>query len=234
MSVGVISGLNRNNGDVGRSDSRINYIQTDVTINPGSSGGPLIDCHGRVIGINTARADVDGISFAIQIDSVVLQMIDELVSTNKIFRPYLGFRGVSLNPEILLQVEDPKRRALYASISYGGILVTEVNGDSPAIAAGLKPGDIITHVGDTPTRSLGDLLTSVSPFGQQRVSIRFSRVIPGPALETHQATIQAHEFDILSNSPHDYFANAYFETHSTRHLHKKPSHDFINRMETED
>jgi S1-C subfamily serine protease len=77
-----------------------NLIQTDAAINPGNSGGPLLNLNGEVIAINTAvNAEAQGIGFAIPI-STVNDVLQDLISGNKIVRPYLGIRMTDLNDQL--------------------------------------------------------------------------------------------------------------------------------------
>ena len=202
MTVGVVGGADRSNEDARQPDSRIRYLQTDLHTNPGSSGGPLLTREGRVIGMVTTRADVQGITFAIQLDSV-RRMIDELAQRRRIFRPWLGFKGVSISPELILQITDSERRDLIRTTIHGGVLVTKVHEQSPGSAASLRPGDIITHVNGLPVRSLGDILVQAAPTNPD-LTITTMRIIPsyssvGRKLEMRKITNQlvAAEFDIL-------------------------------------
>ncbi|HET7026524.1 MAG TPA: trypsin-like peptidase domain-containing protein [Candidatus Limnocylindrales bacterium] len=123
-----------------------NLIQTDAAINPGNSGGPLIDAGGNVIGVNTAVAQsANGIGFAIPID-IARPITLQAIRGEKLVRPYLGVRFVSLDPQLA------KEHSL--SVSQGAF----VEGDqgqaaifpgSPADKAGLRANDVITKVNDT-------------------------------------------------------------------------------------
>jgi len=114
------------------------YIQTDAAVNPGNSGGPLINLQGEVIGINTAISSnsggYDGVSFAIPIN-MVRGIADQLATTGTVKRSYLG---------IGLQSLDEKLQS-YFNIQ-DGVLVTLVNEDTPAAKAGVKPRDIILEL----------------------------------------------------------------------------------------
>jgi S1-C subfamily serine protease len=133
-------------------------IQTDAAINPGNSGGPLLDSANRLIGVNTAiyspSGAYAGIGFAIPVDEVN-RIVPQLIRYGKITRPGIGLRVAS----------DQQARQL----GLNGVLVADVEPDSPAAQAGLRPtrrdeanrlrvGDVIVTLDDQPVRSSNDLL----------------------------------------------------------------------------
>lgn len=191
--MGVVAGVNRNNDEAHQPDSRIRYLQTDLHTNPGSSGGPIISRDGRVVGMVTTRAEVEGISFAIQLDSVQ-GMIDALKSRKRIFRPWIGLKGIALNPELIMQVSDPRRRALLEKIKQG-VLVTKVHPNGPAHEARLLPGDIITRVNDKSVACLGDILLHADP-NKPDLRVEARRLLAQDSLDLN-ITLTAKEFDIL-------------------------------------
>ena len=139
VTTGVISGLGRGitagsplEGYVEELD---NVIQTDAAINPGNSGGPLLNSAGQVIGINVAVASQgQNIGFALPIN-IVKESIDNFNQTGQFSRPFLGIRYQMISREAALMNEVPE-----------GAYVAEVVADSPAEKAGIKAGDIITHL----------------------------------------------------------------------------------------
>ena len=134
VTVGVISATGRS--DVGIATYE-NFIQTDASINPGNSGGPLLNIKGEVIGINTAIiASGQGIGFAIPIN-MAKKVIDDLIKRGKVTRGWLGVGIQPLTPELA--------KSLGLSLEEG-VLINRVMPKSPAEAAGLKEGDVITSV----------------------------------------------------------------------------------------
>ncbi len=132
VTRGIISALDR---EVRASQSQYayTYIQTDAGINPGNSGGPLINLGGEVIGINSAKiSGAEGIGLAIPIDTVK-RVTDDLKKEGRVRRPQLG---------ILIQ----NLSAYTGDSADQGVHIGEVNPGSPAAAAGLKAGDVITAV----------------------------------------------------------------------------------------
>ncbi len=147
VTTGVISALGRNiiASDGMRGMEEIsNLLQTDAAINPGNSGGPLVDIHGKVIGMNTAVAGgAQGIGFAIPVDE--LRFVAESVLKNgEIVRPFIGIRYIIITPE--------NAASLGVETEYGAMVSTGPNGEpaviagSPAEAAGIQEGDIILEI----------------------------------------------------------------------------------------
>jgi S1-C subfamily serine protease len=124
VTCGIISSNDRMFFDIGGKDQRVKYIQTDCVVHSGSSGGPLINIEGQVVGINATRTEGEGIryvfitSFAIRIDTV-LDMINQLLRKGRVVRPYLGINLTSLTPEVVKQLTLPPP-------STEGVLITKV------------------------------------------------------------------------------------------------------------
>jgi len=127
-----------------------NVIQTDAALNPGNSGGPLVDSRGRVIGINTAVIQpAQGICFAIPIN-MAKHILPQLMQHGKVVRGYLGIhaRTVPLPPPLV-------RR--FSLRQPHGVEILAVEPDGPADQAGLQEGDILIALGDQSTASVDDL-----------------------------------------------------------------------------
>ncbi len=140
VSAGVVSALGRSlRSTTGRLID--NIIQTDVALNPGNSGGPLVDSRGLVVGVNTAIfAMAQGIGFAIPIDTATW-VIPQLLAHGRVRRPYLGFGGQSrpLDRRMARALGIPNRRA---------IEVLSIEPSTPA-AAELRVGDLLVALGGT-------------------------------------------------------------------------------------
>ncbi|OGO06726.1 MAG: serine protease [Chloroflexi bacterium RBG_13_57_8] len=149
VTAGVISALGRSlRSKTGRLIE--NVIQTDAALNPGNSGGPLVDSRGHVIGVNTAIIQyAQGICFAIPVNTmrwVVVQLIRE----GKVVRGFLGISGQT--------VPLPVRVVRYFQLAHdSGTQVVDVVPGSPASRAGLKEGDIIISLGGEPVTSVDDI-----------------------------------------------------------------------------
>ncbi|KAI8835277.1 trypsin-like cysteine/serine peptidase domain-containing protein [Chytriomyces cf. hyalinus JEL632] len=159
VTVGIVSSQRRKSVEIGRTDSRVEYFQTDCIIHSGSSGGPLVNIHGEVIGINTMRADSEGISFAIKVDHS-LDMINQLLHLGKIVRPWIGVGMVSLNPYVWqqLRLQTPIEQLPQTDT---GVLITSIAKDSPADKAGILEGDVIMQVNDAPIESASKFLKMI-------------------------------------------------------------------------
>lgn len=125
-------------------------IQTDAALNPGNSGGPLVNSRGEVIGVNTAMIlPAQGICFATSIDTAKF-VASRLIRDGKVSRSYIGLAGQN--------VPLPRRIVRFYSLQVeSGILIVSFEVDSPARNAGLREGDIIVGYDDHPIAGIDDL-----------------------------------------------------------------------------
>ena len=157
ISQGIVSALKRN---VTLSDEQVyrNLIQTDACINPGNSGGPLINIEGDLVGINVAtRSGAQGIGFALPIDDVK-KVVTEMMSTRRLG---LKWHGLVAGESSLT---DGRK-----------VVLSEVQSNSPAEAAGFRPGDQVVRVGDLPVTNSLDIeraLLDAQPGQPTRVLVR--------------------------------------------------------------
>lgn len=149
VTLGIVSTLHRSSTEVGIPDKRLDFIQTDAAINPGNSGGPLLNEDGEVIGINTAiRAGATGIGFAIPIDKAK-DIALALARGIHIAHPYLGIQMLTLTPELAKENnKDPNSPITVPEIQ--GVLIVKVLPNSPAAASGIKKGDTVVEIDNTP------------------------------------------------------------------------------------
>ena len=166
VSAGIISGLSRDitAGDGrGNSEQLYDVIQTDAAINPGNSGGPLLNLDGQVVGMNVAvEQNAQGIGFALPANDI-RRVVDSVVETGKISRPFLGVRYLMINEDLA--------KSNQLTVDYGALVVRgdsqtdlAVTPGSPADKAGIVENDIILEVNgerldeDNPlTRAIRDL-----------------------------------------------------------------------------
>lgn len=208
VSAGIVSGLNRNRTDLSTftKDSRVLYLQTDLHLFPGNSGGPIFDFEGKVVGISTVRSEAEGLSFAIQISSIH-RVLDQMISVGKVRRAWLGFRGVSLNPEIVEQIESTRKQAELNTIKHG-VLILKAYANSPAAAADILPGDVIVGINDRPIGDIVELLAILdeSPI-DQAAKLNLKRIILGASNDgsiiSVECQIKPDEYDIFSRKDKD-------------------------------
>ena len=161
LSFGVISALHRRL-PTSSGHQISNVIQTDAAVNPGNSGGPLLDSSGRVVGVNTAiispSGSSAGVGFAIPMD-IVNRVVPQLIRDGHVATPGIGIVAVSEQSATRLGVE--------------GIPVLRTLPNSPAARAGLRGvdmrtstlGDVIVSVNDKPVQRLSDLTTELDEIG---------------------------------------------------------------------
>jgi S1-C subfamily serine protease len=149
VTAGVVSALGRSlRAQSGRLMDAV--IQTDAALNPGNSGGPLVNSRGEVIGVNTAMIlPAQGISFATSIDTAKF-VASRLIRDGKVSRSYIGLAGQN--------VPLPRRIVRYYKLAVeSGILIVSFEANSPARDAGVREGDIIIGFDDHPTAGIDDL-----------------------------------------------------------------------------
>lgn len=151
---GIVSAINR---DVDVDGRTMTLIQTNAALNSGNSGGPLINCYGQVVGINTMKigsfadsAGVEGIGFAIP-SLTVKDIVDQLVSQGYVSgRPSLGLEGETLSGVYQHYYRMPK-----------GLYITSVTPGSSADNVGIEDGDVLLSVGDSSVASMDDLRSAL-------------------------------------------------------------------------
>jgi len=144
---GIVSALHRSLPN----ETYVPFIQTDVAVNPGNSGGPLLDLAGNVVGINSQiysrSGGYMGLSFAIPAN-VAMNVVEQIKATGHVERGWLGVALQEVTPDLAQSFNLDKPR---------GALVSSVNHDGPAAQGGVKPGDIIVAWDGHPVLDSGDL-----------------------------------------------------------------------------
>ena len=153
VTQGIISATGRDRVGLNTYE---NFIQTDAAINKGNSGGALINTRGEILGINSAiysqTGNYLGISFAIPID-LVTDVVRQIIEHGEVIRGWLGVEGVDLNKQMLLRIGLPDIQ---------GVLITDVFDRGPAEMAGIRVGDIITHIDKNIIRDTRDVLNAIA------------------------------------------------------------------------
>ncbi len=171
VTHGILSARERGQVNLGPTIRIKDFLQTDAAINPGSSGGPLVNLEGEVIGINTAIAsnsgDNSGVSFSIPIN-LAKTVVQQLLDKGSVSRGYLGFQ-VARN----FEATDAERLGLERA---QGAWVDKVYPDTPAATAGLRPNDVVLMLDDVTVRNENHLLNLISGLQPgQRVRLRIWR-----------------------------------------------------------
>jgi len=192
VTAGIISAKGRSDLDIARVEQ---FFQTDAAINMGNSGGPLVNLHGDVIGMNTAIASNTGghmgIGFAIP-SNLLKDVLKELIEHGHLTRGYLG---------VALQRVDADIAAAVGLQKPQGALISEVLPGSPADKAGLQSGDVILELDGKPIETLGSFrseITLMKPGQQITMKVRRDQkditvkasISENPANETQGASIE--------------------------------------------
>jgi len=153
VTQGIISATGRDRVGLNTYE---NFIQTDAAINKGNSGGALINTRGEILGINSAiysqTGNYLGISFAIPIN-LVTDVVKQIIEHGEVIRGWLGVEGVDLNKQMLQRIGLPDIQ---------GVLITDVFDRGPAEMAGVRVGDILTHIDKKIIRDTRDVLNAIA------------------------------------------------------------------------
>ncbi len=188
VTVGVISAKGRSGLGTGTYED---FIQTDASINPGNSGGPLVNIDGEVIGINAMIIQpAAGIGFAIPIN-MAKQILNDLIKTGKVVRPWLGLSVQDLTPEMVEHFKLKEKE---------GVLVGQVHPDTGAEKAGLQSGDIIKSVDDNPVKNVQELIKEIQKkkVGQK---VKLNLIRDGKPLTVEVTTSAMPEKPELAKEP---------------------------------
>lgn len=160
VTMGIVSATGR--GGLGIEDYE-DFIQTDASVNPGNSGGPLVNVRGELIGVNTAILSPSGgslgIGFAVP-SNMVRSAMDQIIKTGKVTRGYLGVSSQDITPELSAAMKLGQTR---------GALIGDVDPDGPAARNGLQSGDVIVEANQKAiedSRALRLLVSAMAPGSQ--------------------------------------------------------------------
>jgi serine protease Do len=178
VTVGVVSAVNR---DIKRERGQVQIyrkmIQTDAAINPGNSGGPLVNAFGDVIGINsfifTTSQGSEGIGFAIPINRAKI-LLSDLIEHGRIVPAWIGLRVQEMNPILAQSLNLEKAE---------GVIVSDVEKDSPAQKAGLRRKDVIVEADGQKMRNLSDW-EDLAYFAREKQKLEISFLRDGKTIST--------------------------------------------------
>ena len=144
VTQGIISATGRDLASTGNGSYLQNFLQTDAAVNPGNSGGALVDAYGKLLGINTSilnqSGSTGGISFAIPAN-IALKIMQDIIEFGRVVPGWLGIEAQTLSPQLARS---------FNLASTNGVIITATYNQGPASLAGLKPGDVITHINGDP------------------------------------------------------------------------------------
>ncbi|MCE3044097.1 Do family serine endopeptidase [Legionella sp. 16cNR16C] len=193
-TFGIVSAMKRSDLNI---EGIENFIQTDAAINPGNSGGALVNAKGELIGINTAILSPYGgnvgIGFAIPVN-MAKDVVQQIMQFGSIHRGLMGIFVQHLTPELA--------QAMGYSEDFQGALVAQVNEDSPAEKAGLKPGDVITQINNTKITQATQVKTTISLLrvgSEAKMTVR--RDGKDITLTAVVTDIKKHEQKLQANNP---------------------------------
>jgi len=170
VTSGIVSAKARNLNILERKGAIESFIQTDAAVNPGNSGGALVNTEGQLVGINTAifsqTGNFAGYAFAVP-TSIVKKVISDLMEYGTVQRALLGVMISDVTPEIAKENNLPK---------INGVYVNGVSDLSAAADAGIEKGDIILAINDKSTNTIAELQEAVSQFRPgNTATVKFSR-----------------------------------------------------------
>ena len=156
VTMGIVGATGRSHLGISSFE---NFIQTDAAINPGNSGGALINARGELVGINTAifskSGGSHGIGFAIPAD-LAMKVLDQILHKGRMVRGWIGITARDVTPAL---------QESFALRVAGGVLVSGVLDQGPADRAGLRAGDVITHIANRAVGDVQDMLDAVANAG---------------------------------------------------------------------
>jgi serine protease Do len=176
VTAGIISAKGRSVGIVQDVDAEgfnrgiESFLQTDAVVNPGNSGGALVNLNGDLVGINTAiasrRGSFEGYSFAVP-SSIVSKVVDDLLKHGEVQRAFLG---VSMREVDATLAKEKNIKKL------NGVYIESLTDNSAAAAAGLEKGDVITHINDVPVNTAAQLQEQVARYRPgDKIQVSFVR-----------------------------------------------------------
>ena len=161
-TIGIVSSVARRL----EQDSPVVYIQTDAAVNPGSSGGALVDTSGRLVGIVSSMLDADRIGLAIPSDTVKF-VFDQIRASGRVMEGDIGLHAQTITPLLAEGLGLPKK---------SGVIISDVVPDLPADKAGLQPQDVVLSMdGQSPEGAAGFVTAILHKKPGEHISLRVLR-----------------------------------------------------------
>ncbi|WP_299455677.1 trypsin-like peptidase domain-containing protein [uncultured Microscilla sp.] len=187
VTAGIVSAKGRDIALLGGQFPLESFIQTDAAINPGNSGGALVNIKGQLVGINTAilshTGSYAGYGFAVPVD-IVAKVFNDLVQYGEVQKAFSGIKVSELSTKLA-------QRFNIKSNSFDGAVVTEVNPDSEADKAGIKPGDVILKVNSVKINGKSTFMEEMSYFRPgDKIKLTYRR---GKSTQTVQLKLKNRE-----------------------------------------
>ncbi|EAY24267.1 trypsin-like peptidase domain-containing protein [Microscilla marina] len=187
VTAGIVSAKGRDIALLGGQFPLESFIQTDAAINPGNSGGALVNIKGQLVGINTAilshTGSYAGYGFAVPVD-IVAKVFNDLVQYGEVQKAFSGIKVSELSTKLA-------QRFNIKSNSFDGAVVTEVNPDSEADKAGIKPGDVILKINSVKINGKSTFMEEMSYFRPgDKIKLTYRR---GKSTQTVQLKLKNRE-----------------------------------------
>lgn len=187
VTLGIVSAIGRSLSDL--MNHHVELIQTDVAINPGSSGGPLLNIDGEVIGIIAAiKSGAQNIAFAIPVD-LARKITEDIIAHGTIARPYLGIFMIDDDPSATRSVTLPTHPI--------AVRVARVTSDGPCQKAGIMPGSIIEKVKGQPVKSTREVRAIISTLHPGDVVEFVLRRANGRGTDVKKVTVGFYPEDVM-------------------------------------
>ncbi|XP_059648495.1 putative protease Do-like 14 isoform X2 [Cornus florida] len=179
VTAGIVSCVDRKSSEMGFGGMLKEYVQIDCALNPGNSGGPLVDLDGEIVGVNVIRLAINGLGFAVPSDSI-FKIMEHFKKNGRVVRPWLGMKMLDLNEAIVSQLKD--KDPLFPNVNKGVLVFMafleeflcswhckswkiegfcraqfRVTPGSPADIAGFHPGDVVIEFQGKPVGSIAEI-----------------------------------------------------------------------------
>lgn len=168
VTMGIVSSLKRSSEEIGLPGKKVTFIQTDAAVNPGNSGGPLVNELGEIIGINTCiRANMEGIAFAIPVNKAK-DIMYQLAAGQNIKHGYIGVVMMTITPDFARQNNNDPNSPVGIIPEVNGVMIERILQDTPAAHCGLRRFDVILEIDAAPVTNAAEAagVVDTAPVGK--------------------------------------------------------------------